>query len=97
MKKIFLAYGFPKETVIAILMLYRNMKVMFHSPDGDMDFFNIVVEVLQDISLALYLFIICLVYILRILIDLIKENGFTLKNARSRQYPAKTITCRLCK
>ena len=28
---------------------------------------------------------------LRILIDPIKENGFTLKKARSRRYPAKNI------
>ena len=31
-------------------------------------------------------------YILRTLIDLMKENGFTLENARSRWYPARTIT-----
>ena len=37
-----------------------------------------------------YLFIIYLDYILQTSIDLIKENGFMLKNARSRQYPAET-------
>ena len=38
---------------------------------------------------------ICLDYVLRKSIDLIKENGFTLKKkkkARSRRYPAETIT-----
>ena len=35
---------------------------------------------------------ICLDYILWMSIDLIKENGFTLKKARSRQYLAETIT-----
>ena len=43
------------------------------------DFFDMVVEVLQEHTLAPYLLIICLDYILQTLIDLIKENGFTLK------------------
>ena len=39
-------------------------------------------------------FIICLDYELRPSIDQIKDNGFTLwKKARSRRYPAETITC----
>ena len=42
-------------------------------------------------TLAPYLFIICLDYILRMLIDLMKENGLILKKIRSKQYPAQTI------
>ena len=42
--------------------------------------------------LAPYLFIICLDYVLRTLIDKIKENGFELTKKRRRKYPAKTIT-----
>ena len=48
--------------------------------------------VLQDVTLALYLFIICLDYVLRTSIDKIRENGFELTKKRSRRYPAKTIT-----
>ena len=43
-------------------------------------------------SLTPYLFIICRVYILQTSIDLMKENVFTLAKARSRRYPAQTIT-----
>ena len=43
-------------------------------------------------TLAPYLFIICLDYVLRISIDNIRENGFVLTKKRSRRYPAKTIT-----
>ena len=75
MKKILLAYDLPKETVIAIRLLYRNTKAKVHSPDGDTDFFDIIV----GNKLALYLFINCLDYELRTPIDLIKENGFILK------------------
>ena len=39
-----------------------------------------------------YLFIICLDYVLRTSLDLMKENGFQLAKERSRRYPAQTIT-----
>ena len=61
------------------------MKVKVGSPDGDIDFFDIVVSVLQGNTLAPYLFIICLDYVLR-----------TLKKARSRQFPTQTIIKRDC-
>ena len=61
------------------MMLYRNTKVKVCSPDGDTDFFDIVAGVLQGDTLVLYVFIICLDYVLQMFIDLIKENGFTLK------------------
>ena len=60
MEQILLAYGLPKETVAAIIMLYKNTKVKVHSPDGDTDYFNIVAGVLQGDTLAPELFIICL-------------------------------------
>ena len=52
----------------------------------------VLAGVLQGDTLALYLFIICLDYVLRTSIDKIKENGFDLTKKRSRRYPAKTIT-----
>ena len=92
MEQILLAYGIPKETVAAITILYRNTKVKVRSPDGDTEYFDIVAGVLQGDTLALYLFIICLDYVLRTSIDKIKENGFELTKKRSRRYPATTST-----
>ena len=46
---------------------------------------------LQGDTLAPYLFIICLDYVLRTSIDNIRENGFELTKKISRRYPAKTI------
>ena len=43
-------------------------------------------------TLAPYLFLICLDYVLRTSIDKIRENGFELTKKRSRRYTAKTIT-----
>ena len=65
MEQILRAYGLPKETVAAITILYRNTKVKVRSSDGDTEFFDIVAEVLQGDTLAPYLFIICLDYVLR--------------------------------
>ena len=92
MEQILLAYSLPKETVAAIMILYRNTKVKVRSPDGDTEYFDIVAGVLQGDTLAPYLFIICLDYVLRTLIDKIRENGFELTKKRSRRYSAKTIT-----
>ena len=92
MEQILLAYSIPKETVAAITILYRNTKVKVRSPDGDTEYFDIVAGVLQGDTLAAYLFIICLDYVLRTSIDKIKENGFELTKRRSRRYPATTIT-----
>ena len=92
MEQILLAYGLPKETVAAIIMLYKNAKVKVRSPNGHMDYFDIVAGVVQGDTLAPYVFIICLVYVLRTSIEKMKDNGFKLTKERSRRYPSKTIT-----
>ena len=56
------------------------------------DYFNIVARVPQGDTLAPYLLIICLDYVLRTSLDLMKENGFKLAKERSKRYPAQTIT-----
>ena len=75
MEQILLAYGLPKETVAAITILYRNTKVKVRSSDGDTEYFDIVAGVIQENKLAPYLFIICIDYVLRTLIDKIKETA----------------------
>ena len=92
MEQILLAYGLPKETITAIMMLYRNTKVKVCSPDGDTDYFNIVAGVLQGDILAPYLFIICLDYVLRTSIDKNQRKRLQANKKSNRRYPAKTIT-----
>ena len=96
MEQILLAYGLPKETIAAIAILYRNTKGKICSPDGDTEYFDIVAGVLQGHTLALYLFIICLDYVLRTSIDKIIENGFELTKKWSwstlqKQLPTPTM------
>ena len=92
MEKIILAYGIPKEIVTAIMILYRNTKSMVRSPDEDAGFFYILAGVLQGDTLAPFLFVICLDYVLRISVDKCNEYGLTLELARSRRFHTKKIT-----
>ena len=55
MEQISIAYSLPKETVIAIMMFYKNMKAMVHSPDGNTEFFNFLAGVLHEDLLVLYM------------------------------------------
>ena len=64
-EQILLACDLPKETVAAIIILYRNTKMKVCSSDGDTDYFDIVAWVLKGDTVSPYLFIICLEYVLR--------------------------------
>ena len=67
------------------------MKVNVCSLDGDTDFFDIVADVLLWNTLASYQFIICQDTVIWTLINLMKEDGFTLKKAKNIWYPTQTI------
>ena len=59
------------------------MKV--RSPDGDTDYIYIVADMLQGDTLAPYLFIICLDYVLRTPIDKMKDNSFKLAKEKKQK------------
>ena len=65
---------------------------MVHSPDGDTPLFEITTGVLQGDTLAPFLFIICLDYILKKSLYNDRELRFTLTERISRRYPATQIT-----
>ena len=71
-EQILLVYSPPKETVTAIMMLCKIPKAMVHSPDEDTNFFDIVTEAMQGDTLAPYLFILCLDYVLQTSIELMR-------------------------
>ena len=72
-------------------MLYKNTKVKVCSQDADADIFDIVAGVLQRDTQTSYLIIICLDYVLRMLIDLIKENGLHWKMHEADDTPHKLL------
>ena len=65
MLKILAAYGIPNELINAIDILYKDTRAKVISPDGETEHFNIVAGVLQGDTLAPYLFIIILDYVMR--------------------------------
>ena len=71
-------------------MLYKNTKVKVPSPDGGTDFFDIVAGVLQGDTFTPYLFVISLDYVLRTLIDLIKENDFPSDDTKHERLMTRT-------
>ena len=85
MEQILLAYGLRKETVTAIMMLYKNIKVKVRSVDGDTGYFDMVAGVLEGDTLAPYLFIIGLEYVLRTSTYMMKDNVCNLAQERSRR------------
>ena len=73
------------------MMLYKNTKAVVQSPDRDTDLFVALVEVLQGDTLALFLSILLLDFVLQISVDPLNEIGFTLEKVRRRRYPVKKI------
>ena len=73
---------------------WSNYYLLTASPkkQRDTDYFDIVAGVLQGDTLAPYLYIKCLDFVLTTSIDIMKENGFKLAKERSRKYPTQTIT-----
>ena len=85
-----LIYRYKQDLALSNLQWLICRKTQTKS--GDTEYFDIVAEVLKRDTLAPYLFIICLDYVLRTSIGKIREKGFELTKKRSRRYPAKTIT-----
>ena len=76
------------------------MRTIVCSSDGNTDSFDIEAGDFYDETFASFLFLICQGYVLKTLIDLMKENSFTLKKKKGKK---KTISyknyfwCKLCK
>ena len=87
------AYGLPPRLLSSIIKLYENTKARVRTPDGDTELFLILAVVLQGDTLAPYLFVIVVDYIMRQTIANNEERlGFQLTRRQSRRVPGKTIT-----
>jgi len=93
MLKILTAYGIPGELVDAIGTMYKNTFAKIISPDGETDTFEIMAGVLQGDTLAPYLFVIVVDYVMRTALEGKEEElGFKLKKRQSRRIPATVVT-----
>ena len=88
--KILRAYGIPDVIVRLIERIYTGTKAKVLTADGVTEVFDILAGVLQGDTLAPYLFIIVIDYIMTLSIDDdASDLGFTLKPARSRRVKAE--------
>lgn len=77
----------------AIAIIYDNVRANVLSPDGETDWFNLFVGVLQGDTLAPYLFIIVLDYVMRQATEGKEEElDLTLKKRQSRRIGAQSVT-----
>ena len=85
-------YGIPTKIIDAIKVLYSNTRSSVLTPDGETNQFDIVAGILQGDTLAPFLFIIVIDYIMRTSVDTINEKGLQYQPRRSSRYPSLHIT-----
>ena len=78
-----------QKIVKAIEIMYINTKAKVLSPDGETDFFEILAGVLQGDTLAPFLFVIVVDYVLRKAVDGHDQLSLTLAEGRSSRLPRK--------
>lgn len=87
--KILAAYDFPE----IIRLIYKHLKAKVVSPDGDTDFFEILLGVMHGNSLTPYLLFIVLDYAMRKANKGREEElGFTIKKCQHRRITPVSIT-----
>ena len=93
MIKILKAYDIPPRLLRAINAMYSGTRSKVMTPDGDTEEFEITAGVLQGDTLAPFIFVIVLDYVLRKAISRREsEFGFMLTPRRSSRNPEKVIT-----
>jgi hypothetical protein len=85
------AYHVPEVLISGIMALYKNTKATVITPDGLSDMFETTSGVLQGDTLAPFLFVVLLDWVLRTAIPT-DEDGFLLERRRSRRFPEKRIS-----
>ena len=85
-------YGIPEKIIAAIKVLYTNTSSTILSTDGETPAFSIHAGILQGDTLAPFLFIIVVDYVLRMSVDTISSKGFEIKARQSSRYPAEYLT-----
>ena len=85
-------YGIPDKIISAIKVLYTDTSSTILTPDGETSSFTIKAGILQGDTLAPFIFIIVVDYVLRMSVDTISIKGFEIKSRRSSRHPAEHLT-----
>ena len=92
MFQILALYGIPKPIIDAIRVLYTNTSSTVLTPDGETNPIDILAGILQGDTLAPFLFILVLDYVLRQSLDLNNTSGFQIHPRKSSRHPAIHLT-----
>ena len=85
-------YGIPDKIISAIRVLYTDTSSTILTTDGETPPFSINAGILQGDTLAPFLFIIVVDYVLRMSVDSITNKGFEIQPRRSTRHPAQYLT-----
>lgn len=85
------AYHVPEKLVAAVMALYRNTTAAVITPDGLSDTFSTTSGVLQGDTLAPFLFVLLLDWVLRSAFPT-TEDGFLLRQRTSSRHPEQRIS-----
>ena len=85
-------YGVPEKIIKAIQTMYENPSTFVATPDGPTDSFTTTTGILQGDTLAPYLFIIVVDYILRQSVDKNSDKGLMIQPRKSSRHPSKHVT-----
>ena len=85
-------YGIPNQIIEAVRIMYDNQTTFVLTPDGPTDFFTTTSGILQGDTLAPYLFIIVVDYILRQSLDKSYTKGLTITQRRSSRHKSQHLT-----
>ena len=85
-------YGIPEEIVAAIRVMYTDNTSTIMTTDGETPAFPILAGILQGDTLAPFLFIMVVDYVMRVSVDTISEKGYQLHPRKSSRHPAQHLT-----
>ena len=85
-------YGIPDLIIDAIRVLYTDTTATILTPDGETPSFPIKAGILQGDTLAPFLFIMVVDYVLRMSVDKINDKGLQLHPRRSSRHPPVYLT-----
>ena len=85
-------YGIPDKIISAIKVLYTDTSSTILTTDGETPAFSINAGILQGDTLAPFLFIIVVDYVLRMSVDTISNKGLEIKPRQSSRHPAEYLT-----
>ena len=85
-------YGIPQKIISAIKVLYTNSHSKIMTSDGETEPFETLAGILQGDTLAPFLFIIVVDYILRVSVDTKSEEGVQLSPKLGTRHQAKHLT-----